>query len=268
MDNIKTTIKRLRKEKHLTHKSMGERLNMARSTYSKLESGETKLDCTILVNISKVLDVPLSDIIKENGDPVFKSFSAELDLMLLQTEYWLSQMKYSMIPFSKLTTEHIKLLKEKGFNTKEDYENTPLGGRIYDFGPRDLFRFMVENCGMSVLFERSLITNEHWKKRWNNYLKSKEKISINFNKVEDFVYEDKNEVQVDDHDYFLVYIFQLKFSGGKEQYFQLAERNFPEGADEFDALELIKLKTGALDGDIVCFTTDGYDPVTDIFVND
>lgn len=266
MQSIITTIKRLRRERRLTHKSIADRLNMARSTYSKIESGDTALDIERLINISKVLDVPVTEILKENGDPVFSSIVDELEMMLLLTHEQLSQIKYRMVAYENLTLQQKEILRKKGFNTREEYEDTPLGGRIYEFGPRRLFRFMVENCHMSVLFERNLIKDEHWRKRWEDYLKSRANISFGFKNDGGYYYEDKNEIEIDDHDYFIVNIILLKLPGGKEEYYQFAMRDFPEGFDEMDAVEYIKTKKGAWDGDIVCFTTDGYDPVTEIFV--
>lgn len=247
MDKITTTIRQLRKKKGFTQKSIAERLHMARSTYSKIESGNTALDYERLVNISKVLDVPVSEIIKENGDPVFKSIAEELSLMLLQTDDQLSEKLYRMIQYQDLKPEHKKLLQEKGFDSQEAYENTPLGGRIYAFGPKDVFLFMVQNCGMEVLFQRNMILNDYWTKRWKTCLK-----------------REGSEIEIDDRDYFVTYIFMLKMPGNKERWVQFAERDFPEGADEWDALDYLKEKTGALDGKIMCWGKDGYDPVTEI----
>lgn len=260
MKNINERIKQLRKQKGFTQESMAERLHIARSTYSKLESGNTKLDHDRLINISKILDVPISEI----DDPVLKSISDELSLMLSQTNEQLSEKLYRVIPFENLTSKHFELLRQKNFDNKDAYEDTPLGGRIYKFGPRNVFGFMIENCGMEVLFQRNLILDDYWIYRWKEYLKSKEKIKMFFDENGKFNIEDNNDIEYDDKDYFLVYMILLKFTGNKEQCVQYAERDFPEGVNEWEALEYLKNKTGALDGEILCFSIDGYDPVTEI----
>lgn len=264
MYEITSIIKQLRKKKGLTQKTMAERLHMARSTYSKIESGNTALNYERLVNISKVLNVPLTEIIIENGDSIFKSIAEEFSLMLHLTEYWLSEKLYRMVAYKDLKPEHKKLLQEKGFNNQEAYENTPLGGRIYEFGPRDVFRFIVENCGMDVLFRRNMILDDYWNCKWKKYLKEKSKTSIDFNADEQFYIGNKNTIEIDDTDYFLVYMIELKMPGNKNRHVQFAERDFPEGVDEWGALDYLKVKTGALDGDILCFSIDGYEHITEI----
>jgi transcriptional regulator with XRE-family HTH domain len=262
MDNIKAIIKQFREAKGFTHETMAQRLHMARSTYSKLESGKTGLNFELVINISKILDIPLNSII--NDDPVYKSISDELSMMVSKTHNRLSDQLLSMIPYDKLTPEHKKLLKEKGFETKEAYESTPLRGRIYEFGSRDVLRILFENCGMDILFRRNLITDDYWVNRWSTYCKNGEKITMSFGENDKFIFNDKNGMEIDTHDYFVAYQAELKMTGNKERWIQFAERDFPACVDEWEALEYIKKKTSALEAEILCFTTDGFDPFAEI----
>ena len=261
MDKITKTIKQLRKQKGFTQKSMAERLQMARSTYSKLESGNTKLDFERLVNISKALDVTIVEII---DDPVYNSISEELTLMLFSTDYQLSGKLCRTTPYEELTAENLQLLRKKGFDNKEKYEDTPLGGRIYAFGPRDVFRFMVEDCGMETLFRSNLIKDSYWTQKYQEYKKQKDKISICLNENGQIEYEDKDHIEIDDRDYFVVFIIELIMQGNKDRWVQISERDFPEGTDERGALEYVINKTGALSGQIMCFSLEGYGPEFEI----
>jgi transcriptional regulator with XRE-family HTH domain len=251
MKNTQEKIKQLRRKKGLTQESMAKLLHIGRSTYCKFELGITKIDYERLKLISNILDVPISEITKEKYTSSEPS-SKELSLMLFQTKDQLSQKLYRVTSFDNLTPQHLELLRQKGFDSKEKYEDTPLNGRIYEFGPKDIFKFMIENCGMKVLFERNLILDDYWQNAWKEYIKNKESKTF------------KTNIELDDQDYFLVYMLLLKFSGGKEKYVQFAERDFLELGDEWNVLEYLKTITGALDGEIICFTTEGYDPVTEI----
>lgn len=258
--DIATRIKRLRKQKGLTQKSIAQILHMGRSTYTKLENGSTQMKHECLRNISKILGVPMTEITGETD----VTFSEDLATMLWVMDENLSRTFYKIVPYKELTPTHIKLLKQKGLNSKAIYEDTPLGGRIYKFGPRDLFRYMVETCGMNILFKRSMINDDFWLTKWSNYLIEKEKRLSNFDKDSKTVFKDENEVEIDDYDYFISYLAMLNMAGGEERWVQFSGRDFYEYKDEFEALEYIKIKTGALDGSIMCFTTTGYDPIAEI----
>ena len=61
----------------------------------------------------------------------------------------------------------------------------------------------------------------------------------------------------------LVFYFKIVLEHGEEKIIQLARTDFPKKpkfvSDEWDALEFIKQKLKAIDGEILCFTFDGYD---------
>ena len=65
---IKDKIRFLREAKKLRHEDMAERLGMSRSAYSRLETGEVKLDVDRLQQIADVLDVPPEELL--NDQPV------------------------------------------------------------------------------------------------------------------------------------------------------------------------------------------------------
>lgn len=265
MDTINILIRTLREARGITHKTMAERLYMARSTYSKLESGKTELNYRTLVNISKALEVPLTEIIKGDDDTSFKSISEELAMMMFHSEHQLSEKYYEMIPYNQLNSEHKLLLKQKGFDSQEAYEDTPLNGRIYKFGPKDLRRTMFENFGFDVLFRRDMILDEYWKEQWEKYNKERKKIKIWFDENGKTQHEDNNEIEIDEYDYFVVFWGELKMPDGAERSMQFAARDFPDNfADESEILNYIIDKTGAISGDIMCWTDSGYDPVSEI----
>lgn len=65
---IKDKIRFLREARKLRHEDMAERLDMSRSAYSRLETGEVKLDVDRLQQIANVLDVPPEELL--NDQPV------------------------------------------------------------------------------------------------------------------------------------------------------------------------------------------------------
>lgn len=246
--NIK--IKKLREAKGFTHKTMGERLNMARSTYSKYESGRTELNVRTLFKISEALDVPIAEII---GEPVFNTITEKVQLKLYNMEYQLEERFVRAIPFDKLTEEHIKLLQEKGLSDKDVYEATPLKGRIYEFSPDDVFAFMYNNCCVDIFFETGLITDTYWIEKMENFKKNKSK---------------PIEPIIDETDYCVSYIFCLKMFNGEEKWIEYADRDFPEGEDGepdvYGALEYLISNFGAESGDVICFSFRAYHSLQEV----
>jgi len=89
--------------------------------------------------------------------------------MLYQTENVLSFARLRAVLYDKLSLAHLALLAQKGFASREAYENTPLKGRFYAFGPRDVFAQVMQEYGMSVLFEEKLIQDAYWLAKWEAY---------------------------------------------------------------------------------------------------
>lgn len=248
MENITKTITRFRKEKKLTQKEMADRLNMARSTYSKLELGNTELHYKTLIRISKTLDVPMNSIINENIT-VFAPISEKLATMLFLAHHHLGELMYKIIPYHKLTSEHMDILRKKKFDQRERYEYTPLGGRIYKYGPKALFAYMMSVLSMDVLFTEKLILDKYWLSKWNDYNNKKSK-----------------EIEIDEFEYLEVNIFQLIMPNKEEKWIQIATKDFPKniGHNEKKAIAYLKTKTGAVAGSSIATTMDGYDPYTEI----
>lgn len=249
---INETIRKLRKDRGFTQETFAAKLNIARETYTKIENGSTTLTYPMLINISKALGVPVSEIIKGGGDPVFNDISEELAWMLFEARESVMNAFASVIPYEKLEERHLKFLAEKGFIGKEAYEENLMGGRIYDCGPRRWFEYMVENLGMDVLFKRELIQDEFWLYLWKRYKESPSTYSKEY-----------SEIEIDEQDYFDVYTLRYFFPGNKDAYYQLARKDFPEGMDAWQAMEYWRDKLGAYKGDVVSICHD-YCPVGEI----
>ena len=64
--NIADRIQCLRKNKGLSQEELSVKLNVVRQTISKWESGLSVPDAEMLISISKVFEVPVSEILGEN----------------------------------------------------------------------------------------------------------------------------------------------------------------------------------------------------------
>jgi transcriptional regulator with XRE-family HTH domain len=67
MDTARLNIKRRREMKGLRQQDLAEKLNMNIRTYQNLEGGVTRLDIERLEQIAKVLDMPVEDLLKQEG---------------------------------------------------------------------------------------------------------------------------------------------------------------------------------------------------------
>lgn len=63
---LKDNLKTLRKNKGLSQEELSVKLNVVRQTISKWESGLSVPDAEMLISISKVFEVPVSEILGEN----------------------------------------------------------------------------------------------------------------------------------------------------------------------------------------------------------
>ena len=57
------TIRRLRKERRMTQQQVAEHLGIDRSTYAYYESGRSKLNIDVLINLSEFYEVNLYTIL-------------------------------------------------------------------------------------------------------------------------------------------------------------------------------------------------------------
>ena len=65
-DIIANNVKKMRKSKNISQRSLAKKCNISNSTVSRIESGETRVSLYILEIICEVLDCKLSDIINEH----------------------------------------------------------------------------------------------------------------------------------------------------------------------------------------------------------
>ncbi|TVT36738.1 helix-turn-helix transcriptional regulator [Hymenobacter setariae] len=253
--SLHTTIRQLRKQQNITQEHMAEQLCMARSTYSKLESGITEMPVATLVRIAGLLQVAVHDLMQEDGQPYVKKLEDKFSLMLYQTENVLSFERLSAVPYDELTLPQLMLLTEKGLASQEAYENTPLGGRFYAFGPQQVFGHMMQNFGMSILFEEKLVQDPYWQAKWKLYKAAQQ--------------GKKPELadSLDEYDYFTVYLFDLTMPDGSSRGVQMAERDFPEELDEEEVLQRMIVHLGAVSGDILAYNVEGYDPISEIITS-
>lgn len=63
MQKIKITLKKLRKEKHLTQQTLANKLGISVRAYSKIESGETSLNIERLRDLATVFELNMSELL-------------------------------------------------------------------------------------------------------------------------------------------------------------------------------------------------------------
>lgn len=237
MEDILKKIIKLRKAKGFTQEKMAEKLFMTRSAYTKLESGLTELAYKKLKLIAEILEVEIEVLIDSKNNQ--ESF-----VMFIHTYHSLCELMFKAVPYDDLDRKQFLELSKKGIIGRSSYENTPLKGRLYKVGPKDVFRFVVENCGMDYLFKGGMITERFWVSKWKNY------------KLENNGQQELYELDL--HEYFLVYHIQLTFSG-EDICYQIAERDFPDFVNESNLIETAKKHTKADTGEIMCYSFEGYD---------
>lgn len=72
---IKDKIKNIRELKNYTQEYMAEKLGVTQAGYSKIEKGKTSLSYEKLVEIGRILDVSVEDIISFDYDRYFNGFN-------------------------------------------------------------------------------------------------------------------------------------------------------------------------------------------------
>jgi transcriptional regulator with XRE-family HTH domain len=250
--DIHTTIRQLRKQQNITQASMAEQLCVARSTYSKLESGVTAMPVATLIRIADRLQVSVNDLLQEDGRPFIRTMEDKFTFMLYQTEYVLSWERLSAIPYEELSFSQLAFLSKKGLASPEAYAGTPLKGRYYSYGPRDVFAHMMQQFGMRFLFEEKLIQDPYWLAMWKAF------------QTAPLDEEAELAASLDEYDYFTVHILDLTMPNGSTRGVQIAARDFPEDVDGEALLQRAIEKLGAVSGEILAYTEEGYDPVSEI----
>ncbi|MBT9394405.1 helix-turn-helix transcriptional regulator [Hymenobacter sp. NST-14] len=263
-------LKNLRGLRKLTQQQMADQLHMTRPNYSKLEKRPTNIRIELLQRMAAVLQVPPGLLFSAQLFDTAESATAwnEFDLML-EMAYEHMSYNVAVIPYDELTLEQLALVTSKGYGSREAYENTPLQGRLYSHGPRQILDQLFRGLGFSTLFEHYLVEHPTWLQRWATYSlrEERQKVLALLPAGEQENYPE--EPEVDERDYLLVFSISLNMPDGTEQHLELAQRDIPEGLDEEQALQQLIRTRGAVDGDIRCFTFDGYtmiwDIVTDIY---
>ncbi|MDO5438407.1 MAG: helix-turn-helix transcriptional regulator [bacterium] len=62
-EKIRKNIKRFRKEKHLSQEKLSELVNCSREHLSRVESGKLQLGLPLFINLAKVFEVSLDEMI-------------------------------------------------------------------------------------------------------------------------------------------------------------------------------------------------------------
>ncbi|MTH16109.1 helix-turn-helix transcriptional regulator [Flavobacterium sp. LC2016-01] len=73
--SIKNKIKSIRELKNYTQEYMAEQLGVTQAGYSKIEKGKTVLSYVKLVEIARILEVSVEDIISFDSERYFNSFN-------------------------------------------------------------------------------------------------------------------------------------------------------------------------------------------------
>ncbi|TDO99140.1 helix-turn-helix transcriptional regulator [Flavobacterium sp. 245] len=73
--SIKNKIKSIRELKNYTQEYMAEQLGVTQAGYSKIEKGKTVLSFEKLVEIARILEVSVEDIISFDSERYFNSFN-------------------------------------------------------------------------------------------------------------------------------------------------------------------------------------------------
>lgn len=74
MEQIIKKIAEIRTKKGFSYENMAHDLDLSASAYRKIETGETKLTVERLVDISKILETPLNDLLEVDSQ---KNFNQE-----------------------------------------------------------------------------------------------------------------------------------------------------------------------------------------------
>lgn len=75
MSSISENIKNLRELRNFTQDYMSQQLNMTQAGYSKIESGNTDISYSKIIEIAKVLEVTPEDLIAFDSQKYFNSFN-------------------------------------------------------------------------------------------------------------------------------------------------------------------------------------------------
>lgn len=72
---IEEKIKNFRELKNLTQEYVAEKLGISQAAYSKIESGATKLSYSKIIDIAKIFDVQVEELLAFDSQKYFNSFN-------------------------------------------------------------------------------------------------------------------------------------------------------------------------------------------------
>ncbi|GGG59470.1 helix-turn-helix domain-containing protein [Hymenobacter glacieicola] len=262
-------LKQLRILRKLSQQQMADRLYMSRSAYTKLEANTAGIRIELLHRIAAVLQVPATLLVSAQAAPNTTPWN-DFDFMLEMAYEYLSW-TLAVVPYDDLTLEQLALVTSKGFGSREAYENTPHRGRLYSRGPQQIIREMLSALSFSTLFEHHLVQHPTWLAHWGRHQLAEARRAVVATLPTDQQEALVEEPEVDGEDYLMVFLITLIMPDGSDQHLELAQRDIPIGMDEEQALQQLIISRGALGGDILCFTYDGYtcakDIVTDVYAS-
>ncbi|MDU0372127.1 helix-turn-helix domain-containing protein [Hymenobacter endophyticus] len=263
-------LKHLRGLRKLNHQQMADRLHICRSAYTKMEANTASIRLEQLHRIAAVLEVSPALLASAQASSSDSQTWNDFDLMLETAFYHLSQ-KFTVVPYDELTEQQLSLVTSKGFGSREAYEDTPLNGRLYTYGPRQAIDELFRGLSFATLFEYQLIQNPTWLTRWQRHQTAPARAKLASALPPELQALLVDEPEVDETDYLVVLLITLTMPDGSEQHVELAHRDIPDGMDEQQALEQLITSRGASDGEIMAFTFDGYttyeEIVTDIYAS-
>jgi transcriptional regulator with XRE-family HTH domain len=107
MNELVYKIRKIRQSKDLTQEQMAFELNISQNVYSRLERGEIKITIKRLLEISKVLDVYVSDLLDDSCKSVNINDKKLLELKIENDEI-LFNLNEQLLYFKQ---ENMRLLK-------------------------------------------------------------------------------------------------------------------------------------------------------------
>ncbi|MHC0442409.1 helix-turn-helix transcriptional regulator [Flavobacterium sp. 3-210] len=117
--SIKNKIKSIRELKNYTQEYMAEQLGVTQAGYSKIEKGKTILSYVKLVEIARILEVSVEDILSFDSERYFSSFNKVIGnnngSILINTEENSATLKL-------LYEDKIKLLEKLLAKTESELE--------------------------------------------------------------------------------------------------------------------------------------------------
>ncbi len=233
----KDILKRFRRQKNLTQKQVSEKLNMARSTFSKIESGSTRLNMSIASQLSEIYGVSMDEIV---GHSTQSELLRDLDGAMFSMDYQLFEAFREVKSWEELNHEEHAALKEHGFTTRKEYESTMHGGRIFKFGPKEVDDFIFRRFEMEMFIGEGRLTDSYWENRYNNYLQNRDKIFV------------------DTEEYFTVFIAELVYSRTRKEIIEFNPEDFIDIGDEWDMIKFIADTKGALHCDLISWCEQGF----------